>query len=123
MKGNRIVIGAAVLGVMVLLVGGMVLSSGRERLKGPTESTDEQAAAMAVKITVDEATKTALDNFPGKVVDVALDEKHDKAVWNVEILTAEQGVMVVEIDAESGSVLMTGESKDKKKLKNAEEKS
>ncbi|WP_455379314.1 PepSY domain-containing protein [Petrachloros mirabilis] len=120
MNKSWMVIGAVVLGVMVL-IGQMVLSADKERLKEPNETHIRHAAdaadmAMAAKITIDQAITTGLDNFPGQVFDVELEKKSDKVVWDVAILTSDQGVRVVEIDAESGSVITTGKSRDEESL-------
>lgn len=117
MNKSWMVIGAVVAGVMVL-VGQMVLSADKGRLKEPNEANAEQGAAVrtAAKITIDQAIATGLYNFPGQVFEVELDKKHDKSVWNVAIMTPDQGVRVVEIDAESGSVITTGKSGDEKRL-------
>ena len=67
------------------------------------------------KVTIDQAIKTALENFPGKVIEAELEQKHDKTVWEVEVLTAEQVIKVVHVDAESGSVVATEEKAAGKK--------
>lgn len=53
--------------------------------------------------------KTALASVAGQVIVAELDKKRDKTVWNVEILTAEEAMMAVYVDAVSGSVMMTEE--------------
>ena len=50
-----------------------------------------------------------MDNFPGKVIKAALEKNHGTTVWDVEILTVDQGIMDVLVDAESGSVIRTEE--------------
>jgi len=50
-----------------------------------------------------------LDNFPGKVIKAALEKNYGTTVWDVEILTVDQGIMDVLVDAESGSVIRTEE--------------
>jgi uncharacterized membrane protein YkoI len=113
MDKKSMVIGAVVIGVMVI-VGGMVWSAEKDKHKG--EDTKQVVAmAMAAKITIDQAIKTASDNFPGRVIEAELEKKHDKTVWEVEILTAEQVIKVVHIDAESGSVVTTEEKTAGKK--------
>ena len=113
MNKKHMVVGAVVIGVMVI-VGGMVWSADKDKQKG--EDTKQVVAmAMAAKITIDQAIKTALDNFPGKVIQAELEKKHDKTVWEVEILTAEQAIKVVHVDAESGSVVTTEEKTAGKK--------
>ena len=99
---TAIVIGATV------VVGGLVWSGEKERKKGE-ENKLMVGMAMAATVTVDQAIKTALENFPGKVIEAELEKRHDKTVWEVEIVTAEQNIMAVHIDAESGSVLDTEE--------------
>lgn len=110
------VIGAVVIGVVVI-VGGMVWSAEKDKLKGQKGEDRKEVVAMAMtaKITIDQAVKTALESFPGKVIEAELEKKQDKAVWEVEILTAEQGIMVVHVDAESGAVITTEEKMTGKK--------
>ncbi|HYM36964.1 MAG TPA: PepSY domain-containing protein [Nitrospiraceae bacterium] len=71
--------------------------------------------AAAATVTIDQAIKTALANFSGKVIEAELKKTHDttakrdRTVWAVEIVTAEQDLMAVHVDAESGSVIDTEE--------------
>lgn len=110
MDKKSMVIGAVVIGIVVI-VGGMVWSAEKDKLKGGggEDNKDLVAMAMAAKITIDQAIATALENFPGKVIEAELEKKQNKAIWEVEILTAEQGIMEVHVDAESGSVITTSE--------------
>ncbi|TAJ08342.1 MAG: hypothetical protein EPO61_09555 [Nitrospirae bacterium] len=106
MHTTRIAVGIA-MGV-TLVVGGLVWSKDRGQDK---QEENKQVVAMATvaTVTVEQAIKTALENFPGKVIEAELGKKQDKTVWEVEILTAEQGLMVVHIDAGSGLVINTEE--------------
>jgi uncharacterized membrane protein YkoI len=113
MDQKSMVIGAVVIGTIVV-VGGMVWSAEKEKHK-EADQTEVIAMAQAAKVTIDQAIKTALDNIPGKVIEAELEKKHDKAVWEVEILTAEQVIKVVHVDAESGSVIATKEKQSEKK--------
>ncbi len=106
MNKSGIVI-ALVIGVTVA-VGGLVWSSGKERKNG-VENKQMVGMAMAATVTIDQAIKTALENFPGKVIEAELEKERDKTVWKVEIVTGEQRIMAVHIDAESGSVIDTEE--------------
>lgn len=117
MNRKRVIIAAVVIGVG-LIVGGMVWSHDRDKQKGQDEGHAKQTAALAMgaKIAIDQAMKIALDNIPGQVIEVELKKTGDQAVWKVDVLTAEQGVMVVRVDAESGSVIMTGEKIEGKSL-------
>lgn len=106
MNKGRIAVGIAI-GV-TLVVGGLVWSKERGQDK---QEKNRQVVAMATVATVaiEQAIKTALENFPGKVIEAELEKKQDKTVWEVEILTAAQGLMAVQIDAVSGSVVTTEE--------------
>lgn len=98
---------ALVVGVTVV-VGGLVWSSGKERKSGE-ENKQLVGMAMAATVTIDQAMKTALENFPGKIIEAELGKEYGKTVWKVDVVTAEQQIMVVQVDAESGSVIDTAE--------------
>jgi uncharacterized membrane protein YkoI len=108
MNKNVLVIGGVVLGV-ILGIGGMVWSSDKQKAQSERNAKQAVEIAMFATITIDQAIKTASENFAGQVIEAQLKKPHDRAVWNVEVLTAEQGIMVVQIDAQSGSVIMTEE--------------
>lgn len=99
------IVTALVVGVTVV-VGGLVWSSGKER-KSAEENKQLVGMAMAATVTIDQAIKTALENFPGKIIEAEMGKEHGKTVWEVEIVTVDQQIMVVQIDAESGSVIDT----------------
>ena len=103
-KKNMTIV-AVVIGV-VGVVGGMVWSAEKGKPKG-VETNQDIAMATAAKITIEEAMKVALGNFPGKVIEADLEKRQDKTVWEVEILTAEQSIVTVYVDADSGSVIST----------------
>ena len=95
---------------VVAIVAGMVWSAEKDKLKGKEEeNTQIVAMANMAKITIEQAIKTGADNFPGKVIEAELERKEGRTLWEVAILTAEQGIMVVHVDAESGSVITTEE--------------
>lgn len=110
MMSKKTMIIAAVVIAVVGVVGGMVWSAEKEKHKG-VEANQDIAMATSAKITIEEAMKTALGNFPGKVIEAELEKKQDKTVWEVEILTAEQGIVAVYIDADTGSVVTTEQKK------------
>jgi uncharacterized membrane protein YkoI len=41
----------------------------------------------------------------GKVVEAELEKKHNKLIWEVEVVTADNKLMEVHIDAETGAVI------------------
>ncbi len=112
MDKSKLRIAAVMLGVMGIL-GGLVWSADADKKKhqGQNEGHVRQVVAMVTtaKITAEQAMKTALNHFPGTVIEVVLDKMYDKTLWEVEILTGEQAILVVQIDAELGLVLATEE--------------
>jgi uncharacterized membrane protein YkoI len=89
-----------------LVVAGAAYADEKEK-KGKAEM------AAAAKVTIEEAIKTASDKVAGKVIEAELEHKHNKLVWEVEVLTAENKVMEVHIDADTGAVIDVEEEKAK----------
>lgn len=78
--------------------------------KGHKGKHDEGHVADLVKdakVTIDQAIKTALEKVPGTAVEAELEKKHDKTVWEVEVLGADGKVTEVHIDAATGTIIDT----------------
>ncbi len=111
---DKMSIGVGMVVGATLVVSGYVWSHEKSA-DGRLEGARTVEMATAVTVTVDQAIKTALANFPGRVVEAGLKMRHDKeaarggTVWLVEIVTPEQDLMAVRIDARSGSVIDTEE--------------
>jgi uncharacterized membrane protein YkoI len=75
------------------------------------EKTSKVEMAATAKVTIDQAIKTASEKVSGKVIEAELEKKHAKLVWEVEVVTAENKVMEVHIDAETGAVIDVEEEK------------
>jgi uncharacterized membrane protein YkoI len=110
------------LGVMVLAIGVMLVLNGPawsdQNGKGKKDEVKETVEmAATAKVTINEAIKTASEKVPGKVVEAELEKKHGTLVWEVEVVTAENKVMEVHIDAESGAVIEVEEEKPEKDMK------
>ena len=108
--------------MMVLALGAMLVLNGPawsdQKGKGKkNESSEAVEMAAAAKVTIDQAIKTALEKVPGKVVEAELERKHNTLVWEVEVVTAENKLMEVHIDAESGAVIDVEDEMSKKDLK------
>ncbi|MGZ9138424.1 MAG: PepSY domain-containing protein [Nitrospira sp.] len=73
--------------------------------------------AVTAKVTIEEAIKTGAEKMAGKIIEADLERKHDKVIWEVEVLTAENKVMEVHIDAQSGAMIDVEEHNDKDKNK------
>ncbi len=73
--------------------------------KGKDENCDAAELVKDAKITIDQAVKTALEAAPGTAVEAELEKKHDKTVWEVEVLGADGKMTEVHIDAGTGAVI------------------
>lgn len=88
------------LAMLVLAVGAMTPAGsafGKELSK-------VEMASMA-SVTIEDAIKTASGNVSGKVIEAELEEKHHTLVWEVEILTPDNKIMEVHIDAKTGALI------------------
>jgi uncharacterized membrane protein YkoI len=99
---------AMLLTVGTLAVGGTAYGDEKEKI-GKAEM------AAVAKVTIDQAVKTASEKVSGKVIEAELEHKHNKVVWEVEVVTAEDKVMEVHIDADTGTVIDVEEEKAKPK--------
>jgi len=84
------------------------------------EGKEHKAADMAktAKVTIDQAIKTASEKVAGTVIEAELEHKHNKVVWEVEIVGADGKVTEVHVDADTGAVIdteMKGEEKKHEK--------
>jgi uncharacterized membrane protein YkoI len=107
-------------GMMVVAIGVILVLNGPawsdEKGKQRKDTSKVEMAATAI-VTIDQAIQTASEKVAGKVVEAELEKKHDTLVWEVEVVTAENKVMEVHINAESGAVIDVEEEKPKKEAK------
>lgn len=90
----------------------LLLAAGSASADDKGKNGKAQMAAAA-KVTIDQAVKTASEKVSGKVIEAELEHKHHKLVWEVEVVTAENKVMEVHIDADTGAVIDVEEEKAK----------
>ena len=105
---------------MLLLGAGIFTAAGAayggEKGEKEGEKKGKAEMAAAAKVTIDQAIKTASDKVAGKVIEAELEKKHNKLVWEVEVVTSDNKVMEVHIDAETGTVIdVEGEKAEAKK--------
>ena len=94
------------------IIGEMVWSADKEKLK----EIEMVAIAASAKVTIEGAVEVALGSIAGQVVEAGLEKRGDKTMWNIEVLTDEEGIMAVYIDAVSGVIVMTEEKVAGKRL-------
>jgi hypothetical protein len=104
---RAVLIAGMVIGVAGI-VGEMVWSAEKGKSK-EEEARQVIAMATSAKIGLEEAMKVALESVSGQVIEAGLEKNGDKIAWNVEILTTQEAIMMVYVDAVSGSVLLTEE--------------
>lgn len=90
---------------------------------GDDNGKNGKAEMAAAKITIDQALKTASEKVPGKIIEAELEKKHNKLVWEVEVVTADKKVMEIHIDADTGAVIdVEEENSEPKKTRKHEQK-
>lgn len=110
-------------GWQTIVVVGAVLALGAPAWsdeKGRKEGGETKKAvelSRTAKVTIDQAIKTATEKVPGTVIETELEEKHGKAVWEVEIVSGDGKVTEVHVDADSGAIVATEEKKEEKDKK------
>ena len=110
-------VGITALAIAAMLVLNSPAWSDQKGKGKKDESKETVEMATKAKVTIDQAIKTASEKVPGKVVEAELEKKHDTLVWEVEVVTEENKVMEVHIDAESGAVIDVEEEKPEKDMK------
>ena len=107
--------------LLVALIGSALVASvpawSDEKGKGKEKDETKEAVEMSktAKVTVEQAIKAATEKVAGKVIEAELERKHDKAVWEVEIVGADDKVTEVHVDADTGAVIDTEEKKSEEK--------
>ncbi len=99
--------------ILSVAAGFALLASGTAWAK--SEINEKLQLSQSATVTIDQAIKAAEDKVPGKVIEAELEKKHDKAVWEVEIVTADNKIMEVHVDSMSGAVIAVEEEGKKKK--------
>ncbi|MGH7205053.1 MAG: PepSY domain-containing protein [Nitrospiraceae bacterium] len=114
--GRRIVLLVALIGSALVL--SVPARSDEKRGKEKDETKQAVEMSKTAKVTVEQAIKTATEKVAGKVIEAELERKHDRAVWEVEIVGADDKVTEVHVDADTGAVIdteMKGEGKKHEK--------
>lgn len=97
---GRFISTAAAVGALSMVVGPAIAQADtKEKIQMSQNAT----------VTIDQAIKSASDRVPGKVIEAELEKKHDKAVWEVEIVTADNKIQEIHVDPMSGDVITVEE--------------
>lgn len=112
-----LVIAAAAFTGLLLAVTGPAWSDDKGGKKEKDETKQAVEMSKTAKVTIEQAIKTATEKVAGKVIEAELERKHDKAIWEVEIVGADDKVSEVHVDADSGAVIDVEEKKGEAKQK------
>jgi len=100
---------------IILAIGAVTMAMA---LGTPAWSDDKEGKVADLmkdaKVSIDQAIKTALEKVPGTAVEAELEKKHDKTVWEVEVVGADGKTTEVHIDAATGTVIDTEAKKHEK---------
>ncbi|MGE0470415.1 MAG: hypothetical protein Nkreftii_003037 [Candidatus Nitrospira kreftii] len=92
--------------VTVLFMTAVLISPAWSDDKGKKDEVKKALEmAAAAKVTINQAIMTASAKVAGKVIEAELEKKHNKLIWEVEVVTTDNKVMEVHIDAETGAVI------------------
>lgn len=69
------------------------------------QADNDALGVTSAAITIDRAIRIALKAVPGTVAKVEFEQEDNKTLWEVEIVTSDQQVFELEIDAKSGEIL------------------
>jgi uncharacterized membrane protein YkoI len=107
----------AVLFSVVLVFGLATITNAQTNPDKNQKSTDKQKdddgedeevspeERKRVKISAEQARKTALERVSGTIVEEELEKENGRIVYSIEIRDANQKVFDVEVDAETGAVV------------------
>ena len=73
-----------------------------------TEKEDKSKKAglfQAETLSLDKASKVALADMPGKVIEAELEKDDDETVWEIELVNANNEIYEYEINANTGAIL------------------
>ena len=101
--------GKVTLATLVLAAGAMAML---DRVSAEPNKFEKAASA---KVSMVEAIATARENVSGAVVKTELEQKHDRLIWEIEVVTTEKQVKEVHIDAQTGTIIHVEEEKVKSK--------
>jgi uncharacterized membrane protein YkoI len=105
--GKMAAVLAVLTGVILALSGPAWSDAKGKKEKEKDEGKEAVEMSKTAKVTVEQAIKTATEKVAGKVIEAELERKHDKAVWEVEIVGADDKITEVHVDADTGAVIDT----------------
>lgn len=103
MTMQQVVIAFTVIGGLVVALGTQVGSDEK-----PWREKDERKDKIEVaawKVSIEQAVRTTSEKVHGTDIDAELERRLGKLVWEVEVVTPENRLLAVHVNAGSGRVL------------------
>lgn len=87
-----------------------------DKLKGSISVSGKKKSDFAdlAKISMMDALKKAQEKYPGKPIEVELEEEDGYLVYKVEIVGSDKSIMELSVDAGTGAILQMEKEKDDK---------
>jgi uncharacterized membrane protein YkoI len=102
---------------MKVTLAALVLAAGiMTMMEHVSAEPNKFEKAASANVSIDEAVTTARENVSGTVIEAALEQKHDRLMWEVKIVTAEKQVMEIHIDAQTGTIIDVEEKVKSKRI-------
>ncbi|MGC9194303.1 MAG: PepSY domain-containing protein [Syntrophobacteraceae bacterium] len=100
--------------LVIAMVTVLALSGCQKRIKGTIEVKGEKQIAFAemAKISLVDAVNSAIQSYPGKAIHAGLKNLDGYLVYEIAIVTTDNNVLDVTVDAGSGTILKTLPGKD-----------
>jgi uncharacterized membrane protein YkoI len=108
------IIGSGVLCTGLAVVGLSFADSDDSAVRGGTIRLEKQVEAdfpVLAKMTIDQAIAKALQAVQGKVLKTELENENGFLVYGVEVVTADNSIVDVKVDAGSGKILAMDKDK------------
>lgn len=100
--------------LLIFIISLFVLSGCESKIKGSIPVSSKKIAdfpAMA-KISMTDALNKAQAKYPGKPVDVELENEDGYLIYEVEVVGPNRSVMELDVDAGNGAILKMEKEKD-----------
>ncbi len=100
--------------LVIAMVAVLSLSGCQKRIKGTIQVKGEKQVAFAemAKISLVDAVNSAIQSYPGKAIHAQLKNLDGYLVYQIAVVTTENNVLDITVDAGSGTILKTAPAKD-----------
>jgi uncharacterized membrane protein YkoI len=100
--------------LLIFIIALFVLAGCESKIKGSVPVSDKKTADFPdmAKISMTEALNKAKAKYPGKPVEVELENEDGYLIYEVEIVGPDRTVMELAVDAGNGAILKMEKEKD-----------